>query len=373
MLLKKDESITTKRIDEIDFLRGLFLILMTIEHGSVLTRMMGRTGFSPFAIVQFLPATTTSMFFFISGFMFGYTKISKVSLANFKSIFSNYGQVWRLYSANAVTFLIITLLISHANGELLFASRFSNFVQNPLPMTAAFASLLSAPFGLDVLQVYIIAFIIAPLYLILIKISRFFALALTTSAWLYAQINFSLHPETYKGIFFIDVVAWQITFAGGMLFGSMKNAKEFIVSIQNSKYALYICASILIIISPLWIAQRFLDRSAYDQLKFSLPGVERVTLGPMRIVCCVSILVLLLILLKKYVRLESWPSMLISSIGRNTLACFCASNVLIYIVALIWQESQSILLFWCAEILLVPAIVFWAGISKFFNKQKTNA
>jgi hypothetical protein len=373
MLSKNDNSVNTNRIGEIDLLRGLLLILMTLEHGSILTRMMGRTGFSPPSIVQFIPATTTSMFFFISGFMYAYTKISGISLKNIKVILINYTQVWRIYCANAATFLIITLIIQYADKELLTASRFSDFTERPLTTIGAFAALLSAPFGLDVLQVYILAFIFAPLYLIVIKISKIFAVALTVSAWLYAQIKFVLNPDAYTEIFFIDITAWQITFAGGMLFGSMKHAKEFIICIQQSKSALYICATMLVTISPLWIAQRFIDRSTYDALKFTLPGVERITLGPLRIACCASLLIIFLIVLKRYTRPESWLSISISFVGRNTLACFCASNVLIYIVALIWQETHSNSMFWFTEILLVPAIIFWATISRFFNKRKSNA
>ena len=373
MVLKKDNLVLTKRIEEIDFIRGLLLILMTIEHGSVLTRMMGRTGFSPFSMVQFLPTTTTSMFFFLSGFVFGYKKISERNSVQIGYDLSTYNQVWRLYSANAATFLMVTLLISHANEGLLLASRFDNFVQNPLSTTVAFATLISAPFGFDVLQFYMIAFIFAPLYLVVIKVSRSLALALTVGAWLYAQINFLLHPDAYRGIFFVDIVAWQITFAGGMLFGSIKNARGLVVAIQHSKHVPYICAAILITVSPLWIAQRFLNRTTYDELKFSLPGVERVTLGPIRIACAVSILLLLLILTKKYIRPESRPSIMVSSVGRNSLACFCASNILIYIVALIWQETHSAFYFWCSEILMVPAVMLWGEISRFISKQKPNA
>ncbi|KQT50093.1 hypothetical protein ASG52_08490 [Methylobacterium sp. Leaf456] len=350
------------RILEIDFIRGFMLISMALDHGTSLCRAMGRHAASPITIAQVLPSTTAEIFFLMSGYLFGHTRLAKMTAVDRTFLGDTLKRTWQLYAYNAVTLLLVMAFMSLASPTLLGAGRFDLFATDPFTAARNFVLMRSAPFGFDVLQIYIIFFLATPLFAWLLLKSPSAALAWLVTCWVAVGIwsrTIGLeHDETIA----INIWAWQITFFGGMWLGVGRRYAGIARVIVTDPRIFRGACLLLAVIAIGWIGQKYPHRMGLDESPWILPGVDRATLGPLKIVSSLCVVVAMIWLADRFRIVETQIGRALAMLGRHSLACFCASNFGLYWVALAWQASGSHAVFWLAEGLFVAFIFGWVAL-----------
>ncbi len=350
------------RILEIDFIRGFMLISMALDHGTSLCRAMGRHAASPITIAQVLPSTTAEIFFLMSGYLFGHTRLAKMTAVDRTFLGDTLKRTWQLYAYNAVTLLLVMAFMSLAGPTLLRAGRFDQFATDPFTAARDFMLMRSAPFGFDVLQIYIIFFLATPLFAWLLLKSPRAALAWLVTCWVavavWAQTVGLEHDETIA----INVLAWQITFFGGMMLGVGRRYGGIARAIVTDSRIILVACILLVVFAIGWIGQKYPHRLGLAASPWILPGVDRATLGPLKIVSSLCVVAALIWLADRFRIVETQAGRALAMLGRHSLACFCASNFGLFWVALAWQASGSNAVFWLAEGLFVVFIFGWVAL-----------
>ncbi len=209
-----------RRIESLDFWRGFVLITIFINHipGNPVERITHRNfGFSDSA----------EAFIFLSGLVLAYVlqprlEAGKLALVVQRSL----KRAWELYR----THLLLTLaaVVVFSAGYLLS--------RNPLLLVADNRALIfdQTRDGLlgvvvlgyqlgyfNILPVYIVLMLMAPLSLILLR--RSLLLGLGASAGLYLLARFGLHLPSWplRGTWFLNPFAWQFLFTLGLATGLM--------------------------------------------------------------------------------------------------------------------------------------------------------
>lgn len=351
------------RITEIDFIRGVMLISMALDHGSSLTRLMGRNAASPMTIAQIVPSTTAETFFLMSGYLFGHVRIAKLKSFNRSFVFETWMRAWQLYAYNAVAMIAAAALMVFAGPKLLAASRFDQLAVDPFRALSNFALMHLAPFGFDVLQLYITYFLAAPLFVALMMKSRGLALAWLALSWLGVQLWAATvgleHDETIA----INMWAWQITFFGGMLIGVGRHYASIARSIIGNPIYIGVAVAFLAVMAVGWIGQRYPHRLGLHGVPWTVPGVDRASLGPLKILSSLSVIVVLIWFSHRARVMRTWIGQALATLGRHSLTSFCASNIGLYGVALAWQSTESNAVFWLAEALLIVFVFGWVFVT----------
>lgn len=358
----------TARITEIDFIRGAMLISMAIDHGSSLTRLMGRNAASPPTIAQIIPSTTAEVFFLMSGYMLGHARLAKLGSINVSFVLETWKRAWHLYAYNAVTMIVAAAVMIFAGPKLLEASRFDQIASHPFHAIGDFVLLRSAPFGFDVLQLYIIYFMFTPVFVALMMKSRAGALMWLGLCWLGVEIWVATigleHDETIA----INIWAWQITFFGGMMLGIGRRYGAIARTILANPIVVRVAFVFLAIMAVAWLGQRYPHRLGLQEAPWTMPGVDRASLGPLKILSSLCVIVVLIWFSHRVQIMRTWIGQTLAVLGRHSLTSFCASNLGIYGVALAWQNTESNAVFWLAEALLVAFVFAWVSFTVWLNQ-----
>ncbi len=350
------------RILELDFIRGFMLISMSLNHGTSLCREMGRHAASPITIAQVLPSTTTEIFFLMSGYLFGHVRLAKLESVDRRFIGETLRRAWQLYCYNAVTLLRVVAVLGLAGHTLLGASRFDVFVHDPISAVRDFVLMRSAPFGFDVLQIYAIFFLATPLFAAVLMRWPAVALMWLVVSWLavglWSETVGLAHDETIG----INVWAWQITFFGGMMLGIGRRYGSIAALIVGRPIVIRVATLLLALFAFAWLGQKYPHRLGLAEEPWVVPGVDRATLGPLKILCSLCIVVVMVWLSNRFQVVETRIGHAVMMLGRHSLTCFCASNFGLYGVGLAWQETGSHAVFWLAEGLFVAFIFAWVAL-----------
>lgn len=272
-----------KRDQRIDFLRGLALIFIFVDHvpDSLLSLL---------TLKSYAFADAAELFFFLSGFV---SAMVYGRALETKGIVPAAVRIWRrawvIYVAQILLFGLLIGEVSlgvagtgHAGYEGLF--RIEDFLTRPGAATVHALLLHYQPAYLDILPVYVLLLVAFPL--VLLALARNVWLVLVPSFALYAAVQASgLTPATFpngNGWFF-NPLAWQFLFVLGAVFGhpSRKPAWVFLESGWLAKVALAVAASIAAIRFP--EALRTIWPHIPSLSPFALP-LDKASLEPLRIV-----------------------------------------------------------------------------------------
>jgi hypothetical protein len=218
------------RRHEIDALRGLMLVLMTLTH--LPTRFSEYTG-EPFGFVS-----AAEGFVFLSAFMVGWIYVAR---AHKNGIPAMRHAVWRraltLYACQVcllVFLLAVVVPIGVAKSQPAITDLVSFFNREPLAAFSSGLVLLYAPPLLDILPLYILFMLATPAVLTL-SLRRGWAPILTFSFGLWALAQFGVGHAIYQtfasamrfdmpyaetGAF--SLLAWQLLWIIGLWMGSTK-------------------------------------------------------------------------------------------------------------------------------------------------------
>jgi hypothetical protein len=218
-----------KRYLQLDALRGLFLIIMALDHYEGFFRKLiyQRIGF----------VSAAEGFIFLSGIVAGlvYGRYRDKSLLFDKSL----KRVLTIYKYHLVTLVIFcTLIVMVPFYHESWNNYVPSFVNQPLPAFISAAILLYQPYFTDILPLYIVLVFIMPFLIILLQKSRIGIFwAVICSLWL---LGFFLGQPDYifEGTMLgylpihlgnFNILSWQFIFFIGLYFGFRKQ--------MNSDYA----------------------------------------------------------------------------------------------------------------------------------------
>jgi hypothetical protein len=210
---------TKKRIDAIDFWRGLVLVFIFIDHipGNILENITPRNfGFSDSA----------EAFVFLSGMsvVLAYSRRLATEGASAGSL-PIVKRAMRLYVVHVLlTFLGLALVftavqITQSDAIVQDADRMS-VLTDPLHTLPAIFTLTHQISYFNILPLYVVLMLFAPIYLLIGMRSRYAMLALSAAVYAAARIfDINLPSWPIPGGWYFDPLCWQFMFAIGIFVG----------------------------------------------------------------------------------------------------------------------------------------------------------
>ena len=207
------------RDERIDFLRGLALLFIFVDH-------VPDSLFSLVTLRAYAFADAAELFFFLSGFV---AAMVYGRMAEKKGFFAAAKKIWRrtwvLYLAQMLLLAFVLAEVSLAaagtgHGHYHSDFRLDAFLSRPGTAILHALLLRYQPAYLDILPVYVVLLFVFPLVLLLL--ARNFWLVLLPSLALYLAVQvFALTPHTfpYGNGWFFNPLAWQFLFVLGASLG----------------------------------------------------------------------------------------------------------------------------------------------------------
>jgi hypothetical protein len=203
----REPSVSGSRIVLIDFLRGLCLIVMTVDH-------LPETIIKKFTLQGFGFFSAAECFVFLSGLVagrvYGRTAITKGSDVLRRRALR---RAVILYLANAV---LMTLIVLAARGGVVTLGRgFSPdwYLWSKLML------FIASPVNADILRMYCIFFLFLPAVFWALMNDRFYYLmAISGGLWLAAAQGYGM-TALPAGTGYFDIMSWQLLFVVGVYLG----------------------------------------------------------------------------------------------------------------------------------------------------------
>ena len=335
----------------IDALRGLILIVMTMDHFPSLF----------FNYTYELPGyvTTAEGFVFLSGLVAG--KVYQRYGASTEPV-SLWDRAWKragyIYSCHLLTFLALFSI------AVLFAAKIWGleiwtplFYQHPAMAVVLGITLMYQPQYLDILPMYALLILTVPAVAECAKRNRLMVVFFCSLAtWLLAQFGFREYLQSILGRYgpvhlgYFDIFAWQSLFLLGVCVG-IRGFGAFVPR-RFQLPVLLVCIVLEII---LFSARHglILANSQFTIESWSLVG----RLGPIRILNFVVVVVLVRQVLPWVT--ENWMVRGLALLGRHSLEVFTFHVFLIYLFFGIFRNSpyQEMLTLFFAGSLFLPAFL----------------
>ncbi len=326
-----------QRQTELDWLRGLMLVLMTVTH--LPTWFSAHVG-QPFGFVS-----AAEGFVFLSAYLVGsvYSHVANTrGYATMRTAL--WGRAGKVYAAHVALLLLLLLVLvpiaevrgAHAVTDLasFYASR---------PHTAVVTGLLLAynPPLLDILPMYVVFLFLSPLVLGYGSRHGWGALlCVSAMLWLYAQVGGAAHlyqsvsrlvewPVPYAQTGAFSWLAWQLLWLAGLRAGAVRLAAGDTVTTVSAWWRASLWGA------TIFAATFFVWRHVTGQVPFGPDAAlnalfDKWHLGPLRLL---NFAVLAVIVVHGRRVLAAWAeSSSIATLGRASLTVFCAHLVVCLVV-----------------------------------------
>jgi hypothetical protein len=331
-----------KRWREIDALRGVMLVMMTITH--VPTRLSGLLG-QPLGFVS-----AAEGFVFLSGFMASYVFSQRAAKSGVPAMHKAFlGRAAKLYACHvAMLFYLFTIiaLIGISTDRQAIKNLISFYLQEPLTAIASSLILVYNPPLLDILPMYVLFMLVSPWLLAAgLRLSWKPVLTAGAAIWLCAQ--FGLARDVYEaardilglqvpfhetGAF--DVFAWQLIWLMGLWLGAQTAAGRKIVP----PHAI-VCVAIFFAI--LGLGARYLfGQAPFSDHKMITMLLDKWRLGPLRLLNFLALAIVTIRFAPALQRTIRWRPL--ELLGAASLPVFCAHLVaVLFALALVGDKGGT--------------------------------
>jgi hypothetical protein len=358
------------RRPELDALRGLMLVLITITH--VPTHYTERLT-QPFGYVS-----AAEGFVFLSAFLVGavYTRraIEHGTAAMRAALWRRAGQVW-LCQAGMLLFLFTVIAnVGLRTDRQAIKNLISFYLEQPIDALWTGLALIYNPPLLDILPMYVLFMLASPLALTLGLMRGGWYFVLTGSFTLWILAHFGLNEALYNTVMkavdlkvpldqtgSFDLVAWQFIWILGMWMGSQREAVP-----PRRQFPGWIVAACLIagIGCMLWrhaVGLAPFKQDAELNLLFDKWG-----LGPLRLLNFFALLVIV-------IRFGPWLAARVrfrrlEALGEASLTVFCAQIVAVLVVLSAIGDKQGEMPLWFDTLLLAAILIGLYGVALFSNR-----
>ena len=325
----------------IDFLRGLALLMICIDHGPL-------NALSLFTLHAYSFGDAAELFFFMSGYVaalvYGRTLSARGFTVALKRI---YGRARDLYATQIGLFIAMAgLLYVYAvvweDTSVFDAFRLWPLVAHPGEMLLHAMALRYQPTYLDILPVYIAIFLALPFMLWLMQKNVWIALGLSLAVYLGVQFEgWTLHTMPENATWLLNPFAWQFLFMLGAAFGSDRLAalKPWLRWWPVVLVAALIAAVVAIKVgTAAW--HEFVPQ--VPSLNFADISNEKSPLAPMRIVSFLSLALLAWRFMPSGDTLRRFSvARGVITCGQQSLSIFSAGVMLSALAAILWGDWTS--------------------------------
>jgi hypothetical protein len=207
----------SRRVDTIDFWRGLVLIAILCDHipGNLIEKATPR---------NFAFSDSAEAFVFLSGVSVALAHYGRAQRADWRGLFERcFGRAYRIYGVHvgltiaAVAIAAIGYFVSGASGLIEADGRSFVFHQ---PLQAALGVLLlTQQLGyFNILPLYVVLLLWAPVVLAMVRVSPWLALGVSLAIYAIARIaGLALPSWPEPGTWFFNPLAWQLVFTLGIV------------------------------------------------------------------------------------------------------------------------------------------------------------
>ena len=343
------------RLNELDALRGLMLVLMTLTH--LPTRLSSPLG-QPFGYVSAAEGFVL-LSAYMAGLVYGRT-------AQKNGIDAMAGAFWRrafkVYACHLAILLFLFTVIAFVGMKVeqdAVKNLMSFYLDQPGAAFLAGAALLYKPPLLDILPMYVL-FMLASPWLMGYGVRRGWrgVIALSIGLWVLAQFGLGHWvydwtlgaaggqlPFNETGAF--AVFAWQILWVMGLWMGASRSEKD-VAPFVFPRWAVALCVAIALL--------GFAWRHAVGQVPFA-NGVtanilfDKWQLGPMRMINLFALTVLVIRFAPWLVSLRPrWA--FLETLGSASLPVFAAHLVIVLMTLALWGDSSQARPWWGDGLLL---------------------
>ncbi len=339
----------------IDFLRGLALIFIFVDH-------VPDSLFSLVTPRSYAFADAAELFFFLSGFV---AAMVYGRIAGREGAVAATRKIWRrafvLYGAQLLLFAFVLAEISlavAATGHAILQRhfRFDAMLTEPGAALTHAMLLRYQPAYLDILPLYVLFLAAFPLVLMGLARNLWLVLLPSAALWLGVQIwAVTLHTYPSGDGWFFNPLAWQFLFVLGAALGHprLRDGWRFTKNLWLVRGALLFAGLAALVQIP--EALRMLWPGIASLRPDSLP-FDKSALEPLRIISFLSLALLAARYMPDGARLaRRLPGRLLISCGRNSLQIFSAGVVLAVAGGIVAEET--------GHSLLIQFIVSLAGIA----------
>jgi hypothetical protein len=330
------------RDSRIDLIRGLFILTMVVDHFGHLAALIGNQSAAKVYTYQSLGWSSAAEFFvFFSGYVLATVYGTTLATRGYWRLqLRAVHRAWELYARNAVIWLLCLLLIGvffAGNGDLAAATRIDLAGQYQDGGILAFTTLRYMPTFLEVLPLYMVLMLVAPVFVWLQTRSGLMALAASALVWLAVQIDPELNFHSDTGAWNFNPYAWQFVFFLGMW-----SAKAMPLTEVNRDHRRTRLTVVLAVLAGC-LALKLLDK--YDVAlpllgQIAVPAIGKPNVEPLRLLHFLLVVYLAaLVLPSSHWLQQRWWARKVALVGQQSLDCFCASILLCYVTAGIFSLS----------------------------------
>jgi hypothetical protein len=331
---------SSRRDDRFDFLRGLALLVIFIDH-------VPKNFFEPFTLHSVAFCDAAEVFFFISGYVaamvYGRFMLKNGFVAATRKVWRRAGVVYGAQMFLLVAVLALVWTVIHVTGDQTFRYIFRIQWAFDAPLAYVLPSLTMhyQPGYLDILPAYVVLLAVFPAVLWAMSRNVWLVLVPSFLLWLTVQV-FGLSFWTTSGErWFFNPFAWQFLFVIGGVFGhpSMKGKFAFI----TSPWLLW--ASVAVVV-PTAIIQIGDTLYTYGWMTTTLRPetmmLDKPSLGTLRLVSffALALLTRRLLPVSGVLSANRWTLPVIRS-GRFSLQVFSFGALLSSFTAVSWVLSGS--------------------------------
>ena len=325
-----------KRFEQIDFLRGLFLIIMTIDHfESPLRRLTYQT---------FGYVSAAEGFIFVSGLVAGLVYGRRIDKFGFKAVrIKIFSRVLEIYLYHIIILMVLTILLHNfdlirdywKDDRLLYDKPVLGFILG--------AVFLYQPDHLNILPIYCIFLLFAPfVFKALMRGKLVPLLCISFGLWIagVAGLRDVFGQELARflpvNLGYFNVLSWQFLFFTGLIFGYYKKDSDLNSLMQNKKLFAF-----CLVIGFLLFLTKFsrLYLGVFPPLN---PLVDKSDLAPLRLLNFFVIAYIISYLLYKFKNFGKFQPIVF--LGQHSLQVF-AFHVLVTIVVVPWAETMDFQIF----------------------------
>lgn len=345
------QSNQPSRYLEIDFLRGLALIFIMLDH-------MPISFLSMLTLQHYTLFDATEVFVFLSGFCvaLAYQKIKNKKNER-QAQFRFLKRSFELY----IAFLVIVgamLLIGYIcltynlDAQVVKTTEIQNFLNNPKSYILNALILFKQPYFSSILPMYIVFCLMSIILIPLLRHFPFWVLALSFTVWL-----MSSYILTHT-IWSFNPFAWQFIFVCG-LFCYLYPLNEYVF--EKEKNVLFIVCIMFIIF--------FGSFKLLTQYQFA--GIDKLNLATVRLVSFFSVAWVAFCLKNYLVKMASYAKW-IQLIGKNSLPSFVATTILSLSINTLFEHFKinSIVVGLLADLSAILLLYLVAYLSEQMNKRK---
>ncbi len=333
LLVKNEIPLRHQRDLRVDFVRGLALFIIFVDHNAVLDER--RFGWlTAFTLHRYSFIDAADVFFFLSGYVSGlvYTRIL-VSRGLVACLGSAFRRCLQLYSAQIILFLLSLGLIRwaaiHNIGSPLSVFHYFDTATN---ISIATLTMRHPPPFFGLLPIYMLFIVLTPVVLYLRTHSPYVLAILSLSAYSIAQIT-QPFLHTYADSF--DPLAWQLVFVVGLLIGYRRTISAGGQwSPRRWLLCVAICALLVIALVRLapsrHIAALFHTHALEHVVPQPIPLTDKQDVGPLRLVNLALWVIVISAIKPSCDVFKSWWTRAPLVCGENSLVVFCCGVFLNY-------------------------------------------